>query len=262
MDVKLRRLDVKHRWLWVCVLGAARQSPQPGWLFVAADVPWEAADLANYSGLSTRDVRAGMATMCTLGMVTEVEGVWQVPSWDERQFEGDFARNAIPGDVKAQVLARDNGQCQGCGTDQEITIDHIVPVTRSGTNELDNLQLLCKSCNSRKGNRLRQQRYRDNARNGDVTPTSRAVTAPETETETDVTSPPTPRPRSRRLPSSDDQEAVAERARAAEEATRALLEQQRCDAALAVPMPSSVGTAVAAALSTNGNGHGYGGEGG
>ena len=34
-----------------------------------------------------------------------------------------------------------------------MTIDHIVPQSKGGTDHLDNLQLLCAACNSMKGDR-------------------------------------------------------------------------------------------------------------
>lgn len=40
--------------------------------------------------------------------------------------------------------------CLRCGTDQNLTIDHIMPITLGGDNSLDNLQVLCKLCNSSK----------------------------------------------------------------------------------------------------------------
>ncbi len=46
--------------------------------------------------------------------------------------------------------------CKGCGTQldrevsHEVTIDHIVPQKCNGTNAITNLQVLCRSCNSRK----------------------------------------------------------------------------------------------------------------
>jgi 5-methylcytosine-specific restriction endonuclease McrA len=52
-----------------------------------------------------------------------------------------------------EVFARDPHKCRCCGSSEKLTIDHIVPLTRGGSNDLDNLQILCRNCNSRKGNR-------------------------------------------------------------------------------------------------------------
>jgi 5-methylcytosine-specific restriction protein A len=62
--------------------------------------------------------------------------------------------------VSAVVFARDGYTCLYCGTDANLTVDHQVPLVLGGTNDLENLQTLCGSCNSRKGRRLHPETKR------------------------------------------------------------------------------------------------------
>lgn len=54
------------------------------------------------------------------------------------------------------LLGRDGAACRLCGEEftdvAEPTIDHIWPVSRGGTSQLDNLQLAHALCNNRRGN--------------------------------------------------------------------------------------------------------------
>lgn len=43
--------------------------------------------------------------------------------------------------------------CAHCGTELDLSVDHIIPRYEGGTNDANNLQVLCRSCNSRKGTR-------------------------------------------------------------------------------------------------------------
>ena len=51
------------------------------------------------------------------------------------------------------LLELANNKCVICGSTADLCIDHIVPITKGGSDDLDNLQILCRSCNSRKKNR-------------------------------------------------------------------------------------------------------------
>lgn len=53
-------------------------------------------------------------------------------------------------DVRTEIFNRDGNLCLNCKSPERLTIDHIMPISKGGDNHLDNLQTLCKSCNSRK----------------------------------------------------------------------------------------------------------------
>lgn len=62
-------------------------------------------------------------------------------------------RIPIPPEVRKYVFSRDSYQCQSCGKtnrETELTIDHIIALARGGTNDISNLQTLCRSCNQQK----------------------------------------------------------------------------------------------------------------
>ena len=48
------------------------------------------------------------------------------------------------------LLQRFNHTCLACGTTKRIEKDHIVPVSGGGSNDITNLQPLCRSCNASK----------------------------------------------------------------------------------------------------------------
>ncbi|SRR5260221_14597464 len=57
----------------------------------------------------------------------------------------------VPAQTRRDLWQRDQGACVRCGSTNDITIDHIVPVSFGGKSELHNLQLLCKKCHGKKG---------------------------------------------------------------------------------------------------------------
>lgn len=57
------------------------------------------------------------------------------------------------------LLHRYKFMCVHCGETEEkkLTVDHIIPVSKRGTDDYSNLQILCKGCNSRKGAKLNHE---------------------------------------------------------------------------------------------------------
>jgi len=58
---------------------------------------------------------------------------------------------------RRNIFARDENRCQYCGRrfpTSELSLDHVLPVSRGGTTSWENLVCACTACNKRKGGRL------------------------------------------------------------------------------------------------------------
>jgi 5-methylcytosine-specific restriction endonuclease McrA len=72
------------------------------------------------------------------------------PSSSMRGYDANWNR------VRVVVLRRDNWTCVRCNkklVGSDATVDHRVPLARGGSNDLSNLQSMCRSCNSSKKDR-------------------------------------------------------------------------------------------------------------
>ena len=55
---------------------------------------------------------------------------------------------------KQELFGKQEGKCNGCQCMfhyRNLTVDHITPQSKGGTDQIENLQLLCAACNSTKG---------------------------------------------------------------------------------------------------------------
>jgi 5-methylcytosine-specific restriction endonuclease McrA len=65
----------------------------------------------------------------------------------------------VPRDARSRritrraVFARDSWTCQYCGTTSHLTVDHVIPRSRGGASDWENIVTSCAPCNRRKGNR-------------------------------------------------------------------------------------------------------------
>lgn len=71
----------------------------------------------------------------------DVLGPWHVTSGGRRR---------IREEVRRAVFDADGNVCRECGATDGLTIDHIYPRSRAGSDSRRNLQTLCGPCNSRK----------------------------------------------------------------------------------------------------------------
>jgi ATP adenylyltransferase len=71
--------------------------------------------------------------------------------YDHRRISSDY----VPGSLRYQVLSRAQGRCELCGISKDekaLDVDHIVPRSKGGADDVTNLQALCYTCNRQKRN--------------------------------------------------------------------------------------------------------------
>lgn len=52
------------------------------------------------------------------------------------------------------VMDQYGHRCRMCACEGKMTVDHVIPLSKGGSNTVENLSPLCKPCNSRKNNRI------------------------------------------------------------------------------------------------------------
>lgn len=59
--------------------------------------------------------------------------------------------------TRKNIIKRDSGRCQYCGSRNQLTIDHVLPKSRGGRDKWDNLVTACVPCNNRKGSKTPEE---------------------------------------------------------------------------------------------------------
>ena len=83
----------------------------------------------------------------------------------KRLTEISYERSRMTNSLRYDILKRDGYRCKICGSkscdDVKLHIDHIIPVSKGGTTDRENLQTLCDRCNSGKSNKYDFETARD-----------------------------------------------------------------------------------------------------
>jgi len=66
----------------------------------------------------------------------------------------NYRSRGITSDVQKEVWKRDGGRCVKCGSDKKLHFDHIIPFSKGGSNDADNIQILCSKCNIKKSDKV------------------------------------------------------------------------------------------------------------
>ena len=67
-----------------------------------------------------------------------------------QEIEKTPGREVIPEAVRIAVWRRDGGKCVKCGSRKNLEYDHIILLSKGGSNTVRNIELLCEKCNRKK----------------------------------------------------------------------------------------------------------------
>lgn len=74
-----------------------------------------------------------------------------VRAWERARRPKGYTKAAISSALRTQVFERDAYRCVACGGHRDLTCDHVHPESKGGPTTLENLQTMCRPCNSKKG---------------------------------------------------------------------------------------------------------------
>ena len=81
---------------------------------------------------------------------------WRIKESRRRAVKGSFTIEEWN-----KLKTRFGNKCLGCGRSEsevKLEVDHIVPISKGGTSFIDNLQPLCKACNTHKAYHIKDMR--------------------------------------------------------------------------------------------------------
>ena len=127
---------------------------------VASDVEWLKAVIDDYHAAFTENAKAlekliHIEILDKWQIVMDVAGEVASAPLPEEDSDGPLTRQKNAGYKMHQnyLFGQQEGMCNGCRRRfcyEKMTVDHIVPRSKDGGNELPNLQLLCQPCNNLK----------------------------------------------------------------------------------------------------------------
>lgn len=155
----IRRLEMGERkvLIWVYLLTLAGKCNSGGDIFITPGIPYSFEELADEIGVFTHDIEESLDIFESFGMLTCNNGVITITNWEEYQNAQGLDRIREQGRLRVQRSRQKKREqmesqiCQYCG-EPATGYDHIIPTSRGGTEDKENLVPCCKRCNTAKNN--------------------------------------------------------------------------------------------------------------
>jgi len=164
----LRQKHPKHWWAFYLLLELAFEIWDEGKIYLLPNLPFSIQELAKELYIKPAHLSNLLKTMEEIGLIKMADGIIQLTSFGERQFDTDNStersrryrdRRESVGLPRAprynaqEVLERDGFACVYCGRTDKLVVDHAIPISLFGSDDARNLVCSCFFCNSGKSGR-------------------------------------------------------------------------------------------------------------
>lgn len=158
-DTKLRALTKPQHYVWFNLLCLSADQCDRG-AIVGYESEFLAVEVADGDETLLAET---IERLVKFRILEVVDGGWRFINFMARQYDkpSDAPErqewNALRAELTPVILERDGAICCYCGSTDDLTIDHVTPLARGGSNDLANLVVACRICNSSKGARLLEE---------------------------------------------------------------------------------------------------------
>jgi len=148
--------------IWIKLLCLAGKKNRAGYIYLTEKIPYTDEMLATIFHRPLNTVRLALSTFKELEMINmDAAGVIKITNWEkhqniegmERIREGNKIRQKRYKKQHLLALGEAEAECLYCGERNLLTIDHIIPLSKGGSDDPENKILCCLKCNMSKTNR-------------------------------------------------------------------------------------------------------------
>lgn len=161
--------------IWIKLLTLAGKKNMNGYIFLTENIPYTDEMLSTIFKRPLNTIRLAFDIFKKFDMINyDEDGILQITNWEKHQNIEGMERIRELNRKRAsnyrerldsvggynylkhyeEVYRRDKGKCVYCGSEDNLCLDHLIPLMKSGDNEIDNIVLACKQCNAGKSGRL------------------------------------------------------------------------------------------------------------
>ncbi len=157
-DARVKRLDPPAKLVYLFSFPLARRCDMGGALSIESG-PLTIAEITESTGISPRQQQAAIQQLLNQKLFAQDGDLYSVVNFEEKQQVDDSSKRVRKFRLKAvgltledwdDLIASQGGHCAHCDAAEHLTIDHIQPVSKGGADSPENIQALCKTCNSKK----------------------------------------------------------------------------------------------------------------